>query len=820
MSQGISNLKPEDPDLIGGWKLQGRIGQGGFGTIYIGTKDGLSAAIKLISRESMQDQESIPRFANEIRSLNQLNHPGIPKVIDHNLNKITPAISPYIAVTYFEGQTLQALMDMGQNITERVWLGYLKSLIEILIHCHDNGVIHRDISPSNIIISNDGPKLIDFGFSYLKESERLSQYQDVTVGTPPFRSPEHFGSEPIDAMDIFSMASVFAFIGSNILPFSAQQDSRYQDQILYETPELRGLSENQKTLLTPLFYKKPGDRPTLNDISQGIAELQSLNKINTYKIFLKNKNNKLKNINKKTNPKSKLLQLASVVIVTLIVSTGLIYFVSNQDATASECKTLFQSQNFEEAITVCGLDVAQGKLDSQVTLGRAYRAIKQEDRAKEIFQSCKDTNFECLSENAYFITDVNQARSDWKIAFDNGVSDAGVALAISFNKSNDPKSGKLWMEKALDSGSQLARLMKASYLIKEKQYEEAINLAKQLRNTDLSAYPGMEPGWNIDELIISIYELSGNKEGERKFLEECATDNGRCIGKLADNYRMDKDFINAEKWALKGVPLNDPVSLRVMGDLEKRKYFGKPNNKLSDGEKAHSWYERAASAGDVSSMLATADWKVLNAKRNEACVWWNRIIATVDDRKDSLIAQNGGEAWAQTAAESIQAWKCGSAITISSSPTPSPRPTKKTDNQGNNQTPTLSAKTPAFSYSGFEYSEELAPNVKISSKFGRAFLSADGIWRIPVTNDPLESVPPINRVQFKNSAESFGSWWNIGYQLKKGTYGYHAEVSDLGLQLLFSKDNKKVCPEFRLAIADNKLITYIWNKSVEPCTID
>ena len=103
MSQGFTQLSPEDPEFIGGWKLIGRVGQGGFGTIYVGTKDGLTAAIKLISREVIEDQESIPRFANEVRSLKELNHPGIPKLIDHNLKQMSPTISPFIAVEYFEG---------------------------------------------------------------------------------------------------------------------------------------------------------------------------------------------------------------------------------------------------------------------------------------------------------------------------------------------------------------------------------------------------------------------------------------------------------------------------------------------------------------------------------------------------------------------------------------------------------------------------------------------------------------------------------------------------------------------------------------------
>ena len=115
MSQGFTQLSPEDPEFIGGWKLIGRVGQGGFGTIYVGTKDGLTAAIKLISREAIEDQESIPRFANEVRSLKELNHPGIPKLIDHNLNRITSSISPFIAVEYFEGETFQSYLDQKKT---------------------------------------------------------------------------------------------------------------------------------------------------------------------------------------------------------------------------------------------------------------------------------------------------------------------------------------------------------------------------------------------------------------------------------------------------------------------------------------------------------------------------------------------------------------------------------------------------------------------------------------------------------------------------------------------------------------------------------
>jgi serine/threonine protein kinase len=820
MGKETTKLEPEDPEHIGGWKLEGRIGKGGFGTIYLGTKKGNRAALKLIGRESLGDQESIPRFANEVRNLNVLNHPGIPKLIEHNLNKITPSVSPFIAVEYFEGPTLQALIDQKKPITEQLWLEYFESLIETLMYCHESGIIHRDISPSNIILTTHGPKLIDFGLSYLKGSERLSQQIELTIGTPPFRSPEHYHGEPIDAMDVFSLASVFKFAASGKYPFSAEQESRYTDKISFETPDLKGLTEIQKTLLTPLFYKDSNSRATLKDLKLALSELRSKNQINSYKTLLKNSQSKLKNTKREMGPRRKLIQFASGVIVALIISSGFIYLISNQNAEASECKRLYQSRNFTEAIKVCGLDVSQGKLESQVTLGRAFKAIKQEDRAKEIFLSCKDTNFECLMENAYFLSDPEQARADWIKAFENGISDAGVALAISYNKSNDTTSGNLWMEKALEKGSQYARFMKVASLTSNKQYKEAIELAKRLINVDLTAYPGMAAGLSMEELIVWLYERDNDLEGKIQFLEECSKYNGACIGSLANNYWLNGDYVNAEKWALKGSGLNDAVSLQVLGDLEKRKIVSVKDAKSSDLEKMYFWYERAAKAGDVPSMVSVADWKSEQLKTSEACLWWNRIITVINDRKDSFMEQNGDKKWAENSANKIQKFQCGNSATSGGSTSPSPRPTKKAESLTQDAVPTPTMKQPLMSYSGFGYSEELAPNVKVSSIFGRAFLGSNGVWKIPITNDKLESVPPINRVQFKNASEPFGSWWNIGYQIKKDTFGSYAEVSELGLQLLFAKDNEKVCPEFRVAIVENNLVTYIWNKSVQPCSVN
>ena len=76
MNRKFDSLLETDPDSIDGWKLLGRLGQGGFGTIFIGRKGNFTAAIKMISRESINDDESWLRFGNEVHNLKKLNHPN------------------------------------------------------------------------------------------------------------------------------------------------------------------------------------------------------------------------------------------------------------------------------------------------------------------------------------------------------------------------------------------------------------------------------------------------------------------------------------------------------------------------------------------------------------------------------------------------------------------------------------------------------------------------------------------------------------------------------------------------------------------------
>jgi serine/threonine protein kinase len=819
VNQKVSSLLATDPESIGGWKLIGRLGQGGYGTIYLASKKSVTVALKMISKEWLSDIDGVgqSRFANEAKILKELNHPNIAKIIDQNLSTSVP----FIAIEYLEGQTLEAKVKESGPLAEQEWFEYFKSLLSALEYCHSKNVIHKDISPANIIITDSGPKLIDFGNSFSKGSIRLTQ-EGVVNGTPGFMSPEHYeGNDLSPEMDLFSLASVLAYAGTGQHAFTAKTKQEYRNKTKFEAPELKELNSRQRDLLTPLFYKDPKKRPKFDEINTAIKELVSNKELTSYGAFLIKSSEKIIAIPIDDSPKQKIKQLISIVIIGLLATVSLIIFFSQQSAEASECTKSYMNADYQKAITACAFEVAKGNTSAQITLGKAYKQANQEDQAKEVFAKCKNEFYECLHENAFFITDVNQARKDWEIAFNNGVSDSGWALAISYNKSGDKSIAQSWIAKAVARNNPIGKLMESVSYYAQKDYKAAIKIALGLSGADLSEYPeaSRSRGFSIEKYILTIYNESKDDEGKMKFLLDCAKDNDYCIGQLAAEYFSLRDDVNAQKWAEKGVSVNDGTSMWVMGKLAERSYWGKPGAEFADTSKARYWYERSAGVGDVASMARVAEFAVLDDEKEDACLWANRLIPIIDFRQGSYDELQGDQAWKKTASKIIQDLKCGIAsdqvVQSSNSkdiskitPTPSSSPIAKISD-GN--------LVPLLKYESSEYSEKVSTSVKTSSIFGRAFLSGLN-WVIPLTNSANESVPPINRVQFRNSTLPYGSWWNMPYTLKDGgSVGWQAEVSDVGIQLLHSTGDK-VCPEFRLALVQNGLVTYIWTKSVAPCS--
>src|SRR4051794_15057495 len=162
------------------------------------------------------------RFIQEARTASSLNHPGIVTIYD--IFHIGEA--PCIAMEYVEGQTLEQHLERGPLELGR-GLAWAVTIADALAKAHAAGIVHRDVKPSNIMITLDGQvKVLDFGLAKLTEApeasspdERLT-LDDRIVGTPPYLSPEQALCEKVDARsDIFSLGAILYEMFTGKRPF-------------------------------------------------------------------------------------------------------------------------------------------------------------------------------------------------------------------------------------------------------------------------------------------------------------------------------------------------------------------------------------------------------------------------------------------------------------------------------------------------------------------------------------------------------------------------------------------------------------------------
>ena len=199
---------------IRGYEIEALLGEGGFGEVYQCCEEsGLkrTVAVKVI-RLGMGTREILARFDAEMNALAKMNHPSICRVIDSG---ITAESQPYFAMEFIEGQTLESWLKNEQPDFESR-LDIFGQLCLGISHAHERGVIHRDLKPGNVMITNsgDGPavKVIDFGLAKALHDpltdRTLVTGKRFTLGTWNYMSPEQAksrGSEVDIRSDIYSM---------------------------------------------------------------------------------------------------------------------------------------------------------------------------------------------------------------------------------------------------------------------------------------------------------------------------------------------------------------------------------------------------------------------------------------------------------------------------------------------------------------------------------------------------------------------------------------------------------------------------------------
>ncbi|MDD5952459.1 MAG: Stk1 family PASTA domain-containing Ser/Thr kinase [Oscillospiraceae bacterium] len=202
------------------YEIQELIGVGGMAYVYKAYDiiDDRTVAIKILKEEFLGNQDFQRRFKNESKAIAMLDHPNIVKVYSVSFGDRMQ----YIVMEYIDGITLKEYMDRQQEVSWKEAIHFVSQILKALHHAHENGIIHRDIKPQNIMLLQDGTiKVTDFGIARFSDSETRTM-TDKAIGSVHYIAPEQARGDLTDGKtDVYSVGVMLYEMITGQLPFEA-----------------------------------------------------------------------------------------------------------------------------------------------------------------------------------------------------------------------------------------------------------------------------------------------------------------------------------------------------------------------------------------------------------------------------------------------------------------------------------------------------------------------------------------------------------------------------------------------------------------------
>lgn len=226
------------------YQLLGIIGEGGVSRVYRAhdTLLDMPVAIKVLSAKFSDDNFAITRLKDEARIAMQLSHKHIVRL--HNLQKTGNHY--YLVMEYVEGKTWRQILNAYGRLSVDSVVQLVQVCGDALSYAHRHGVIHKDLKPENLLLTDDGVlKIIDFGISCITYAQKVSNRIE---GTPNYMSPEQIRGEILDARtDIYSLGLIVYELlkGSPVFPYDVDPEEILE----VASTELHGLPDGIRTVL-------------------------------------------------------------------------------------------------------------------------------------------------------------------------------------------------------------------------------------------------------------------------------------------------------------------------------------------------------------------------------------------------------------------------------------------------------------------------------------------------------------------------------------------------------------------------------------------
>ena len=231
--------------IVGKYKILSTIGSGGFGTVYLAEDTWIDkkVALKVPHKQGVDFGELL----REPRLLASLNHPNIVTILTAEKQENIF----FIVMEFVPGETLEAMIARDGALSVPLALDYTCQICNAVDHAHRQGVLHRDLRPSNVLVAESGQlKVADFGTSRFLE---IAAHGTTVIGSPPYMAPEQFHGKAVFASDIYSLGVTMYQMLTGVLPYEAPSPA-----------DLDRLMSGE--LLSAPRLKKPKIPKAINDI--------------------------------------------------------------------------------------------------------------------------------------------------------------------------------------------------------------------------------------------------------------------------------------------------------------------------------------------------------------------------------------------------------------------------------------------------------------------------------------------------------------------------------------------------------------------------
>jgi eukaryotic-like serine/threonine-protein kinase len=266
----VQPARPGDPSRIGPFRIVGRLGAGGMGTVHAAVADdGTRLAVKVIHPEQAQEPEFRARFKREVELSSRVTGPHLVPLLAADPD----APTPWLATAYVPGPTLNQHITAQGPLEEGPLCVFAAATAQALAAIHAAGVTHRDVKPQNVLLTPAGPQVLDFGIAHAADATSVTR-TGVMTGTPGWISPEQYRKGTAGpAADVFAWGALVAYAATGRLPFGTGAPDVVAFRVMSGEHDLNGVPAALRGIVERALAQEPDDRPSAAEAAQECAGL-------------------------------------------------------------------------------------------------------------------------------------------------------------------------------------------------------------------------------------------------------------------------------------------------------------------------------------------------------------------------------------------------------------------------------------------------------------------------------------------------------------------------------------------------------------------